>query len=410
MVRRLFTILAFLLLHGALAQSELPGTVVRSQFVQSFPPAQIDSYSARLYSRVSHPNAVYGVDQYLITYLSTDTAGNPAEIVAQLFIPRLERLGNLPIYVMGAGTTGIAPQCAISREVASVRNWGDYRTHMLSYAAQGYISILFDYHGFNSANSPQSYFVADLESRAMLDAARAVYRIFENAPLLVAPGPEVFLAGYSQGGHAVFGATEMAPQYAPELNIVGAIGYAPATSVEALMRDTPYLTPYILYAYAYRYGEGVVNPAAKLNPRWLASFERDVMGKCVDEVDTHYGRDARAVYRPEFYAALYGGRLAEAFPELKAVLDKNATGLVRGDVPALIIQGGADPIVSTTAQDHFVRRHCALGADLTYRVYDGVHHFQARQYGFRDTLQWMESVLYNRSRPSDCPRILSQSH
>lgn len=396
-------------LAAAVAQSDSRGAIVKSDFVQSFSPALVDEYSSRLYSRVSYPQAVYGVDLYLIRYLSTDSDGGPVEMVAQLYIPRLDRLGTLPIYVMGSGTTGIAPQCATSRELPAVRNWGDYRAHMLSYAAQGYISILPDYHGFNDPSSPHYYFVADLESRAMLDAARAVYRIFENAPLLVAPGPEVFLAGYSQGGHAVFAATDMAPYYAPELNIVGAIGYAPATNVEDLMRDTPYLTPYILYAYAHRYGGEVVDPALKLNPRWLGSFERDVMAKCVDEIDKHYGRDARAVYRPEFYNALYSNRLAESFPELKTVLDMNATGLARSDVPALIIQGGADPIVSTAAQNAFVRRHCALGADLTYRIYDGVHHFQARQFGFMDTLAWMESVLYNRSRPSDCSRILSSN-
>jgi pimeloyl-ACP methyl ester carboxylesterase len=414
MIYRLFQLLLILsmalLAASGLAQGDARGAILTKQFVQSFSPSEIDYLSSRLYARVeSYPRARYGVDLYIISYASTNGDDSPAELLAQLYIPRINELRSVPVYVMGSGTTGIAPHCATSRELPAVRSWGNYRAHMLSYAAQGYIAIIPDYHGFHEPSSPHDYFVADLEARAILDAARAVYSAFRHSPLLIEPAQAVFLAGFSQGGHAVFAATDAAPAYAPELNIRGAIGYAPATSVEALMRDTPYLTPYILYAYAHRYGSEVANPARKLNPRWLATFERDVMGKCIDEIDSHYGRDPQAVYRPEFYNALYGGRLAESYPELKAVLDMNATGLARSDVPALVIQGGADPIVSTPAQDQFVRRHCALGADLTYHVYEGVNHFQARQAGVFDALAWMESIMSGESLPSDCARILAET-
>jgi acetyl esterase/lipase len=412
----LFRVLSFgvlaLWLAGslALAQGADPrGAIVESRFVQSYSPADIERVGARLYSRASPPAARYGVDQYLVTYLSTDEYGAPAEVIAQLYIPRLSSPAELPVYVMGAGTTGVGPQCAASKELPSVRNWGDYRAHMLSYASQGYIGILPDYQGFHGPGGVHYYFVADLESRMMLDAARAVYRIFENSPLMAAPSNDVFLAGYSQGGHAVFAATDIAPTYAPELAIRGAIGYAPSTDVEALMRDIPYLTPYILYAYAQFYGAGTVNIASKLNPRWLANLEQDVMNQCVDEIAPYYGLDARAVYNEEFYNALYGGHLAESFPELKALLDINSTGRLRSDVPALIIQGAADPIVSTTSQDAFVARQCGMGAHLAYRVYPDVHHFHTRQFAFRDTVAWMQTITAGRTPPSDCGRILSQA-
>jgi pimeloyl-ACP methyl ester carboxylesterase len=394
---------------AAAQESDWRGAISQMRFVQSFSTAEINAYSTKLYSRVTPPQAHYAVDLYLLTFTSTDEDDNPIDIVAQLYIPRLDYLGEVPVYMMGSGTTGIVGKCAPSRELPEVRNWGNYRAHMLSYASQGYIGILPDYQGFNDAEGLHYYFVADLEGRVMLDAARAVYAVFENSPLLVAPSDDVFLAGYSQGGHAIFAATDLAPDYAPEINVRGVIGYGATTNVAALMRDIPYFTPYILYAYAQYYGPDTVDVARVLNPRWIPTFEQDVTGRCIDEMSTYYGQDPRQVYQAEFYDALVSGRLAEQFPNLQAALDMNSTGVVRGDVPSLILHGGADPIVTTPSQDAFVRQQCSLGASVTYRVYPGVHHFQVRQVGFRDALAWMQSIVDGEAPPSDCVRLLSQS-
>ena len=63
-------------------------------------------------------------------------------IQADVRFPRVATTQAFPVLVYGAGTTGIATKCAPLNEFFAGREWGDYRSHMTSYAAQGYIAVL----------------------------------------------------------------------------------------------------------------------------------------------------------------------------------------------------------------------------------------------------------------------------
>lgn len=367
------------------------GTILDRRPVGSSTRDQIAQANARLSPAVGAVPARYAVDRHQIRFFTTDESGATLEILAQLFVPRVDTPTAMPVYVFGAGTTGPGDQCAPSREQPA-RNWGEYQAHMLSYATQGYIGILPDYPGYNDEARLHHYFVAAPEARTLLDAARAVYRYFEGQPSPLTPDSAVFIGGYSQGGHATFAARDIAAQYAPELSIKGAIGYAPTTDVTAMIRENPHFAPYLLYAYADLYGPEAVDTSRLLLPRWQSTLAQDVTSKCVDAVPTYYGSNARQVYQPAFFDALYGDRLGAAFPRLKEALDRNNTGLVASRVPALILQGTADPIVTPKTQEVFIGRLCAAGGRVTYRVYPNVHHFQTRQVSYRDTLAWMASI------------------
>ena len=379
--------------RGAVLERRLLGTVSQDQITRT---------TARLYPAGTALPPRHPVDRYLIRFLSSDEGDAPLEIVAQLFLPRAEGAAALPVFVYGAGTTGLGDHCAPSREQPAVRNWGDYEAHMLSYATQGYIAVLPDYAGFNDERRLQRYFVADLEGRVLLDAARAVYRFFEGQPLPVTPEAAVFFGGYSQGGHAAFAVRDTAPRYAPDVPIKGAIGHGATTDVTALLRDSPYFAPYLLYAYADFYGRDRVDPARLLHPRWLPTLAADVTTRCIDAMPGYYGNDPRQLYHPTFFDALYGNRLGEAFPALKEVLDPNSTGLAPSRVPVLVLQGTADPIVPPRTQQAFVEKLCAAGGRVTYLTYPNVHHFHTRQVGFKDTLAWMETILAGGAPRSVC--------
>ncbi len=365
----------------------------------------------RLYPAGTSLPARYVVDQHTVRYVTTDEKGARLEIMAQLFVPRLNVPEALPVFVYGAGTTGLGDQCAPSREQPVARTWGDYQAHMLSYAAQGYIAILPDYAGFNDDTRLQRYFVADSEARVLMDAARAVYRTFADGPLPgspATPAQAVFYAGYSQGGHAAFAVRDLAPRYAPELPMKGAIGHGGSTDVTALLRDSPYFAPYVLYSLADYYGAQAVDVSKLLAQRWLPSLTADMTGKCIDQMPAYYGNDPRQLYQPAFQDALFNDRLAQAFPGLKEALDRNNTGLVPSSVPALVMQGATDPIVPARTAEIFVSKLCAAsataggGGSVTYISYPGVHHFQARQVGFKDTLAWMQTVMTGGAPRSAC--------
>ncbi|HEU5318855.1 MAG TPA: hypothetical protein VFX49_22260 [Chloroflexota bacterium] len=53
--------------------------------------------------------------------------------------------------------------------------------------------------------------------------------------------------------------------------------------------------------------------------------------------------------------------------------------------------------------DAFVARLWASGGRVTHVTYPGVHHFQTRQVGFKETMSWMETVLGGGTPRSTCP-------
>jgi len=388
-----------------------PGTVVEAMTVKH-ELVSIDGIDELLpqflHARCLVP-ALYDVDVYRIWFRTRDENDNLIAVQADLRFPRVADPTEFPVFVYGAGTTGIASKCAPLNEQFAGRNWGNYRTHMLSYASQGFITIIANWEGYDDRDRTHPYFVAELEGRVMLDAARAVYSFFQdppNADILARPSTAVFLGGYSQGGHGAFAAGRIAPSYAPELEIKGLIGHAMSPDVEGLMYDSPRYSPYIVYAYRKFYGEQVIDPVDVFLANWTSAFEEDVTSKCIDDVFDYYPNTATRLYTPEFRDALYNDRLAEAFPEFKAKLDLNdSSNKSYPSVPMLIQHGAADPIVKVRTIESFVSDMCSQGHNVTYRLYPGIDHFQTRQGCFGDTILWMRQILDGDTPASNCSRV-----
>jgi pimeloyl-ACP methyl ester carboxylesterase len=350
--------------------------------------------------------AQYDVDTYRIWFRTEDEDGLVIAVQADIRFPRVAEAQTFPVLVYGAGTTGIANRCAPLNEQFVGRSWGNYRSHMLSYASQGYIAILANWQGYDDRERTHPYFVSELEGRVMLDAAKAVYDFFAHPPaqdILARPDTAIFLGGYSQGGHATFAAGRMAPTYAPELDIKGLIGHAASPSVEGLMADSPLYSPYIVYAYRDFYGADTIDPAQVFLPHWLPTYTDDVTNKCIDEALTYYPSDPTRIYTPEFRDALYNDRLAEAFPQFKAQLDANdSSQKAYPDIPVLLLHGAADPIVRVPTIEKFMSYLCSQGENVTYNLYPGINHFQIRQCSFVDTLTWMQYILAGNTPTSEC--------
>lgn len=386
------------------------GSLIDARSVDSYSRDVINELSRNFYQDSPTYPANYGVDRYQVRFQTLDQYRQLVTIRAELFVPRVDFAAEFPIFVYGSGTTGIGNACAPLDELTRGRNWGSYRTHMLSYASQGYIAILPLWQGYDDLAQTHPYFVAELEAYVMLDATRAVYRFFEATPdMQTRPAAAVFFGGYSQGGHGAFSADALAPAYAPELPIKGIIGHATAPSVEALMREAPSLAPYIVYAYRTYYGPDIIDPAQVFQERWLPTFNNDASTKCVDEIYDYYNGGQENIYQPRFSEALYGEQLGFSFPYFKQALDQNnAARYTNPNTPALLLHGAADPIVTAQTNERFMRQMCTQGKSVTYYLYDNVHHFQTRQHSFVDTLHWMQAILSGTPVRSDCASILGQ--
>ncbi len=120
-------------------------------------------------------------------------------------------------------------------------------------AADGYAAIMPDYVGLGRGERFHLYHHAQTESDASLDMIRALAAI--NDALGVELSGDLFLSGYSQGGHAAM-ATHKAIEenYPDEFNLVASAPMSGAydligTQAEAMFKsyDTPGYFPYLLW-------------------------------------------------------------------------------------------------------------------------------------------------------------------
>ncbi len=397
-----------------------PGEILGLAHEGTFSIPMVLEETVQLFEPFGLPEARYPVDRYLVRFRSTDVDGSPAVIRGQLYVPRLSGATSLqgvtgpqgattelPVIVFAAGTTGIGEQCAPILEVPAVNRWGWYLANMLAYASQGYIVLFPEYLGFGDRHTPQRYFDSVAEAHVMLDAIRAVYRIFEQPDRLaysgVRPSQMVFAAGYSQGGHAAHAAADLRPSYAPEVPLTGLIGFGQTNNVATLMREMAYYAPYIIYAYSRIHGADQINPADFLQERWMVTFEQDIYGLCVEEFQFHYPRDGAELFTPEFWRALTIGGMEERFPVMARVLAENYAGMSGHGIPTLVLHGDADIIVSTAAQTRFVQDLCDTGVPVEFVIMPGARHRDTRPAGFKRSVEWMRLIERGESPPNHCP-------
>lgn len=354
----------------------------------SFDPPAIDDQISDLFAEHSAPAAQYAVDIYVMRYQSLYPDDTVAPITAQLFVPRPEDAGPRPLYVFAPGTTGLVDACRPSREHIAGIHWGLYRQHLLAFAGQGVIGLLPDYTGFGDPEQIQPLFHARSHGRMMLDGVRTVDEFLKHeAPdLTVLPG--AFLAGFSQGGHAAFAAADLRKAYAAEVTLAGIIAYGPTTDLQTLFREFPVVAPMVVHVFSRLYGIDAFDPRRILKPQWLEQLERHVTRQCIGAMQSFYPWSAFDLFRPDFYEALMDDRLEDQFPAIHAILQRNSSGLSRHGVPALILQGGDDIVISAQSQRRFVERLRAAGSRVDFRLYEESRH-DTRQQSFTEVLRWI---------------------
>lgn len=389
------------------------GTVLAATFVEQIDAADVDQASQFFYPAGNVREAAYDVVLYRLQIQSSTETGDPIDLQADLYLPvagteMAERETPLPMLAYAPGTTGIGDGCAPSQETPLGRAWGGYYTQMLSYAGQGFISVLPDGMSYDDPQRPHEYFVTELEAHTMLDAIRGARNFLADPPegITEQTVEAIFLAGYSNGGHTAFAAKDFAADYAPELPIQGVISHGATTNVETLMREAPLFTPYLVYAYQFYYGDDVITPEQVFAPRWLPTFAQDVNTKCVDEIFVYYNNDPKTMYNDDFRNLLENEALAAQMPLFKAVLDANYAGTFGGfDIPAVFFQGTADATVTPLAQQQFARDLCAKEESVTYTALPTVRHVDTRQRSFTATIDWMQTIIEGGTPQNDCAEL-----
>lgn len=394
----------------------LGGKLLQVTPVASLTPVQVDTQSRVVYNTDSALQlAKYPVDQYNITYTSTDPrTDKQIEVTGRAYLP--SGAGKGPLMVFGPGTTGPGPLCAPTLEKTRAKNWGRYDNLLSFYAGQGYAVAMTDYPFRSGEAAISTYFIGEAEGRAMLDLARTMKSFKSDSKYRSSPvGDQIFYSGYSQGGHAALWAEKVRSKYAPEINNSGVVLFAPATDLHKTFYDSVYgattvwLPAYLYAAYLDYYG--MKTPASQIfNEPFASSIELDARDYCIDDVEPsttgkkYFGTSATAgkLFTPEFIAALRARNVALVSPEWSKLMQQNLAGEPI-DPPVLVISGKSDLVILSSAQKDLAKRICKDGtANLQWEESTENHYTRMFSKGRSKVLGWMAGISSGTQPVSQC--------
>ncbi|MFD1812681.1 lipase family protein [Rhodococcus gannanensis] len=303
-----------------------------------------------------------------ISYMSENGSGNPIVVTGTVAIPAgTAPQGGWPVLSWAHGTTGIADQCAPSRDTVDgpVHDYvGAVSATLDEWVKDGYVVVQTDYEGMGTPGD-HTYLNARSESNAVTDIVRAARNLDPSI------GNRWVVGGHSQGGAAAISASELAVDYAPELTLLGAISVAPGSGLSQtptyIKSGNPAIAPALAFYPIILLGAAAADPAVK--PEEIATAEAEPLmaaarNGCIADIRAAIPSvPVDKAIRPEADLGPWTQYLVAQEPA-------NASP----KVPVLVAQGTTDTLVTPAATDVVVKSLRDKGAQIDLRTYEGADH------------------------------------
>lgn len=333
------------------------------------------------------PGTVDGARTYRVMYLSESLEGETVVVTGTVVVPTAEAPAEgRPVLTIAHGTTGIADECAPSK------GGGGAELAIAAPAVErGWIIAITDYEGLGTPGR-HPYLVGESEGRGVIDAVRAAGQLPDAAA-----SPTTLIGGYSQGGHGALWAGQVAPEWAPELDVVGTFAGAPATELDVILAaaGSPGVAGFaalIVAGFQAAYPEA--DPALFLTDEGVARLDAVDEG-CVGDVFAALSDLAPdELVRPD-------GPSTPPWPDLAT---ENNPGQVVTEAPILIIHSQQDDVVPVALSGILFDRMCTEGQAVERRVLpDGGGHGPAAVVAYPQALEWFDRLLAGEAVENTCP-------
>lgn len=195
-----------------------------------------------------------GVSLYKVTYTTPDAFGVLDTASGLLVVPIRNTPSRYPLLVYQHGTvsgpTNVPSELQADWDVAAI------------FGGLGYVSLAPDYLGLGTSRGFHPYVHAETEASAAIDMIRAVRAYAADANILI--NDQLFITGYSQGGHAAAALhREIEAGLTNEMQVTAAAHLSGPYSISGVMRErilatTPYFYPayvpntFLSYNYVYQ--------------------------------------------------------------------------------------------------------------------------------------------------------------
>lgn len=260
--------------------------------------------------------------------------------------------------------------------------------------AQGWEIVVPDFEGPNSA-----YGAGVLAGHGVLDGIRAAEN-FSATDGLEEAGTRVALWGYSGGAQASAWASELAPRYAPELQIVGvAEGGVPGEGKEDFDTvNNGVLAPGLAFGIALGGNAAYPNllPESMLNSAGLALAKKfrstgetgypNTLPK--ESLSDYTNCGCNPVEEPE------------QFPTVAELVRINNLGQHVPTAPLYIYHDYNDELLPIGGVERLVQKYCEGGASVDFRVYAGDEHVTNAIVGAPEAMAYLIS-RFNGAAPVD---------
>ncbi|MGV9860067.1 lipase family protein [Gordonia sp. NPDC003425] len=303
---------------------------------------------------VSHHRA------WQLLYRTSDLNGMPDVTVTTVVIPDGHTTEHPLLSFQGAidaVTSQCFPSYALQKGAEASRSVAPFEFMVVRRAlAKGWAVSIPDHEGLKGAwGAPRE------PGYRALDGVRATLA-FE--PLDLRADTQVGLWGYSGGGMASSWAAEMAPTYAPELNIVGAVLGSPVGDMaEALLRLNGGFhagLPILVIAGLQRVYPGL----KKVIDKYATERGRKYLAEAVDLPTGDAIRRFRNHDLDDYLSAPLADVLAE--PEMVEMMRDVQLGTHNPGVPLLVIQAIHDEVIAAADVDEQVAKYREHGVPVTY--------------------------------------------
>ena len=304
---------------------------------------------------VSHHQA------WQLLYRSTDLDGKPDATVTTVVVPDRSKRPNPAVLSFQCAIDAVTSQCfpsyALQKGADASRAVAPFEFMVVRRAlAKGWAVSIPDHEGAKGAwGAPRE------PGYRALDGIRAALS-FE--PLALDPTSPIGMWGYSGGGLATSWAAEVAPDYAPELNIVGAVLGSPVGDMAStLLRLNGGLhagLPILVIAGLRR-----VYPALD---RMINEHATDFGARNLDEATRLPTLAAIRRFRNHDLDDYFDIPLADllADPGIVEMMDDLQLGTHPPSVPLLVMQAVHDEVIDADDVDAQAQRYRDLGVPVTY--------------------------------------------
>lgn len=332
-----------------------------------------------------------------LLYSSTNglTGDGTVPVSGVLFLPKgTPPEGGWPLMAWTHGTVGIADVCAPSWNGRQEQD----EEYLNRYLSRGYAVVASDYQGLGTKGT-HPYLHTRAAAYSNLDIIRAV----QGAGFPVSD--RIVLFGQSQGAGAAIATADYAPDYAPELKLVGVVAtgapYFTPAALEALdrIRKPDDVDPMLGYTFLAMTLAQQVDPAFAMreyitDKAWpIAERVDDTCYAEIKEMVTEAGLSRSSSFALDPGAGLRPAFAAMGYPSLKL------------SAPVFFGTGGQDKDTPPRMQAGLVMALCRAGTTVHSKLYPKLDHRGVVLPSTADSVPFVEAAFAGEEIAGNCDNL-----